>query len=141
MNELNVCVSFISEKVSKIRFCQEQFGETDDFVTGSYYGVKERAVKYWKLFKNDQLDEDNEYTPKSIAKVVQKADVTGMEFLDFNNVAVTTSDGTLSLIYIFRDREENNLKEHIKLTNLHKYSCSGLSILDEHIATIGEDGV
>lgn len=139
MNEHNVSINFISEKISKIRFCQEQFGETDDFLTGSF-GVKERAVKYWKLFKND-LDEDNEYSPKSIAKIVQKADITGMEFLDFNNVAVTTSDGTLSVIYIFRDREENNLKDHIKMSNLHKYSCSGLYILDEQIATIGEDGV
>lgn len=140
MTDVNVNISFISEKVSKIRFLPEQFGETDDFLTGSF-GVKEQAVKYWKLFKNELLDEDNEYSPKSLAKVGLKSDVTDMEFLDFNNVAVTTSDGTFSLIYIFRDREENNLKEHLKLTSLHKYSCSGLSISDEQIATIGEDGV
>lgn len=141
MNDVNVNISFISEKVAKIRFCPEQFGETEDFITGSFGVAGRTSIKYWKLFHHDGLDEDNEYVPKSVASIPVPADVTGLEFLDFNNVVAVTADGSLNVIYIFRDRTENNMKEHITLKNLHRFACSGVSILEEQIATVGDDGV
>lgn len=97
-------------------------------------------MKFWRIIQNEFSEDEREYLPKSAAKISVKSDTTGLEFLDFNNFAFTTSDGSLSLAYINRDREENNLKESFKQENLHKISCNGLSIFDEDIATVGDDG-
>lgn len=78
--------------------------------------------------------------PKITAKVPMHGDVTGLEFLDFNNFGVTCADGSFSLIYINRDKDEDNLRQNFKHESLHTFSCNGLSAFDEDVATIGEDG-
>lgn len=91
--------------------------------------------------RNEFVDDDIEYVPKATATVSVQGGVTGMEFLDFNNFGVTLADGSFSLIYVNRDKDQNNLKENFKHESLHSISCNGLSAFDEDIATIGEDGV
>lgn len=87
------------------------------------------------------MEDGNEYIPKTTAKLQYRANITGLEFLDFNNLAMTDSDGNLNLIYINRDRDEDNLRNNFTFKDLHKFSCSGVSTLDdEYLATCGEDG-
>jgi len=138
MLETSLNTNFISEKVAKIRFCPEQYTEASTFVTGSY-NLKENSIKFWRLLQNE-FAEDEHDVPKSTAKISLNSNTTGMEFLDYNNFVVTSSDGTLSFIYINRDRDENNLKVNFQQESLHKISCNGLSIFDEDIVTIGDDG-
>ncbi|XP_063704294.1 nucleoporin Nup43 [Culicoides brevitarsis] len=140
MLESSVNTNFISEKVAKIRFCPEEYSEVSSFVTGSY-DLPKNSIKFWRMDRNDMVDEEQDYVPKSKATLPLNADVTGLEFLDFNNFGVTTSDGNFALVYINRDKDENNLKENIKHENLHRFNCTGLSAFDEDVVTVGEDGV
>jgi len=141
MNNQSVSTSFVSEKISKIRFCPEQFSDASTFVTGSYGNTKENSVKFWKILKNDIMEDDNEYIPKTVAQLPYKGDITALEFLDFNNLAASCSDGSLNLIYINRDRDADNLKNNFTFEGLHRFSCSDISTLDdEYLATSGEDG-
>lgn len=91
--------------------------------------------------QNEFLDDEIECVPKATANIPVKASVTGMEFLDFNNFCVTTADGSFSMVYVNRDKDENNLKKNFEEESLHRLACNGLSAFDEDVATIGEDGV
>lgn len=84
--------SFISEKVSKIRFVQEKYKQADTFVTGGW-GSNPNAIGLWKLAKDEQSNDENEidYTPKSISKIPIEGDVTGLEFLNSESIVCSTS--------------------------------------------------
>lgn len=84
--------SFVSEKVSKIRFIQEKYKQADTFVTGGW-GSDTNAVGLWKLTKDEQSNDETEadYTPKSISKINVDGDVTGLEFLNSESIVCTTS--------------------------------------------------
>ena len=134
--------SFVSQRISKIRFIEnENCLEPDLFVSGS-----ESKINLWKLLKNEFSDEvESDYTPKSVAQLRVDGDVTGLEVADHNNFAVSIGSG-ISSFWINRDIESNNLKENYRFKNLHKFKtgdpalCTGLSIHEDTICTIGEDG-
>lgn len=134
--------SFVSERISKIRFIEnDNCLEPDLFVSGS-----ERNVKLWKLLRNEFSDEvESDYTPKSVAKLRVEGDVTGLEVVDHNNFAVSSGSG-VSCLWINRDIERNNLHENYRFKNIHKFKtgdpalCTGLSIHEGTISTVGEDG-
>jgi nuclear pore complex protein Nup43 len=139
MNEstFKVNSSFVSERINKIKFIDDE----ELFVSGS-----ESNVKLWKLISNQFNDEiENEYTPKAMSKLAVDGDVTGLEIVDHNNFVVSSGTG-VSCVYINRDMERNNMKENFRFKNLHKFSagdpalCTGLSIHEDCISTIGEDG-
>ena len=93
MSELKLFHSFLSEKISKVRFVLESYTASNCFVTGSW-GASENAITLWKLMRDEFSDgeNDNEYVPKSIGKIPVHGDVTGLEFLDFNShIACSTS--------------------------------------------------
>lgn len=52
----------------------------------------------------------------------------------------------VSCIYMNRDMERNNLKMNSRFKNLHKFDtglaaqCTGLSVFEDSVATVGEDG-
>ena len=131
--------SFVSEKISKIRFVQENYEESTKFVSGSASNIK-----LWKLIKSDFMmgEDENELVPKNLAKIPVTGDVTGLEFVDYNNFAACSSIGAVFLIYL----NDTEIKENHKFSNLHKFAtgvvapCTGLSVYDEDVATIGEDG-
>lgn len=135
--------SFVSERINKIRFIDnDDCLEPDLFVSGS----SESNVKLWKLFKNDFSDEiESDYTPKAVAKLTVEGDITGLEVADHNNFVVSSGSG-VSCVWINRDIERNNLKENFRFKNLHKFKtgdpalCTGLSIYEDTICTVGEDG-
>lgn len=143
MNEsiFKVNSSFVSERISKIRFIDnENCLEPDLFASCS-----EKNIKLWKLVRNEFSDEvESDYTPKCIAKIIVDGDVTGLEVADHNNFAVSSGSG-ISIISV-RDIERNNLRENHRFKNIHKFKtgdpalCSDISIHEDTICSIGEDG-
>lgn len=142
MNNENTKIngSFVSEKISKIRFVQENYEESTKFVSGSA-----NSIKLWKLIKNDFIiceEEETDLVPKNVAKIPVTGDITGLEFVDYNNFAACSSNGTVFLIYL----NDSEIKENYQFSQLHKFSTgvvapsTGLSVYDEDVATIGEDG-
>lgn len=135
--------SFVSERINKIRFIDnENCLEPDIFVSGSSEG----KVKLFKLIANELSDEDeSDYTPKAAAKLAVDGDITGLEIVDHNNFVVSSGSG-VSCVYLNRDLEKNNLHENFRFGDLHKFKtndpavCTGLSVFEDSIATIGEDG-
>lgn len=144
MNEstFKVNSSFVSERISEIRFIDDQNClEPELFVSAS-----ESSVNLWKLISNQFNDEvENEFTPKVMSKLPVEGYLTGLETVDHNNL-VTSSASGISLIYINRDIERNNMRENHRFKGLHKFPtgdpalCTGLSIHEDCIATVGEDG-
>lgn len=148
MNESFVKInnSFVSERINKIRFIEEEQAilEPNSFLSGS--SESKNNLKLWKLLRNDFGDEnDNDLTPKAMSKLTVDGEVTGIEILDHNNVAIS-SGSSVSVIYINRDQERNNLRENFRFTDIHKFKtgdaalCTGISVFDENISSIGEDG-
>lgn len=141
-SSFKISSSFVSERINKIRFVGGELNclEPEFFVTGS----TESRVKLWKLFKNEFSDEVD-FTPKAVAKLSVQGYISGLEIVDHNNFVVSSGSG-VSCIYLNRDMERNNLNENFRFENLHKFKtndpalCTGLSVHEDAIATIGEDG-
>lgn len=169
MADLKLYGSFVAEKISKIRFVQEKYKFADSFITGSW-GSSTNSVNLWKLVKDDfssSDDADNDYVPNSISKILVDGDVTGLEFINAENIVCSTSSNKCNfqencsfhlnnilfnfvaqLLFINYNTNvsQNNLTQKHQLENLHKYennlpaACTGLSIHELNIATVGEDG-
>lgn len=137
--------SFVSERISKIRFVEEGGClEPNLFVSGS--SEAKNNIKLWNLVKNEFSDEvENEFTPKAVAKLSVDGDVTGLEIVDHNNFVVSSGSG-VSFVWINRDIERDNLRENCRFENLHKFKtgdpalCTGISIHEDSVCSIGEDG-
>lgn len=93
--------SFVSEKVSKIRFVQEKYKQADTFVSGGW-GSDVNAIGLWKLARDEQSNDENEidYMPKSISKIPVDGDVTGLEFINPELIVCSTSSDTGKMKYI-----------------------------------------
>ncbi|XP_053698410.1 nucleoporin Nup43 [Sabethes cyaneus] len=141
--------TFISEKVSRIRWIPEQYDESSSFITTSW-DLDVNNVKVWKLFRNDYATEDeNEFIPRCTAEICFAGDISGLEFVDERNVVVSSTEGYVSLIALDREREEDNLQERHRFSNLHRFDtfssmnrapCTALSVHDTDVASVGEDG-
>lgn len=135
--------SFVSERINKIRFLEnDNCLEPEFFVSGS----SDSKVKLWKLVNNEFSDDiESDFTPKAVSNLAVKGDVTGLEVVDQNNFIVSSGSG-ISCICINSVAERCNLSESFRYDNLHKFKtgdaalCTGLSIFEDSIATIGEDG-
>ena len=90
--ESKVNCTFVSEKISKVRWLPEQYNAAESFVTGSW-DSKLNNVKLWKLVPNEYSDDDTEIIPKSFAKLQFPGDITGLELIDYDNIAISSSDG------------------------------------------------
>lgn len=117
LSDLNVSLdqvscSFVSEKVSKIRFVQEKYKQADTFVTGGW-GSDINTIGLWKLAKDEQSNDecDIDYMPKSISKIPIDGDVTGLEFLNPELIVCTTSSD--NSMYSF----------FLSCTKLHSYKA------------------
>ncbi|XP_065089178.1 nucleoporin Nup43-like [Ochlerotatus camptorhynchus] len=140
--------TFISEKVSRIRWIPEQYDESNSFITGSW-DLDVNNLKVWKLVRNDYADDENEFVPKCTAEICFPGDLSGLEFVDERNVVISSTGGFVSLIALDREKDENNLQERHRFSDLHKFDtfsslnaapCTGLSVHDTDVATVGEDG-
>lgn len=144
MPALKVNGSFISEKVSKIRWIPEQYTVPDSFVTGSW-DFPVNSVKVWQLQSNN-LTDDAEIVPKCTASKKIHGDVTGLEFIDANNIAVSSTDGCVRVLHLNRNIGRENLTEEYCQKDAHHFEnnvtapCNALSTFEHNIASVGEDG-
>lgn len=149
MNEsfVKINTSFVSERINKVRFIEEEQAnlEPSSFISGS--SENKNNIKLWKLLRNDFADEnENDLIPKAMSKLTVDGEVIGIEVLDYNNVAVSAGS-SISLVYINRDQERNNLRVNHHFGDIHKFKktgdaalCTGISVFNENISSIGEDG-
>lgn len=92
MTDQKLYGSFVAQKISKIRFVQEQFNVSNSFIAGSWCS-QTNSIDLWRLTKDEYSEDDDEteYIPISVAKISVNGDVTGLEFLNYDNVAVSTT--------------------------------------------------
>ncbi|EDV93305.1 nucleoporin Nup43 [Drosophila grimshawi] len=140
-----VAAHYISEKVSNVRWLPEQLQQTERFVTGSW-DMDNNYVRLWRLHANPYAQEV-QHTPRCNDKVAMDGDVTGLEFVNEDTLAVSCADGHLSLLKVHRAVEEDQLERMERSERLHEFKCSqksapctAIDIYGNDIATVGEDG-
>lgn len=113
--------SFISEKVSKIRFVQEKYKQADLFLTGGW-GSDVNSIGLWKLAKDELSNDENEtdYIPKSISKILIDSDVTGLEFINSELIVCSTSSNT-GINHFTYFLSSNYINIHILFSMQHNY--------------------
>lgn len=88
MTDQKLYGSFVAQKISKIRFVQEQFSVPKSFIAGSW-GSQVNSIDLWHLTRDEYTEDD--YLPISVAKIPVNGDVTGLEFLNYDNVAISST--------------------------------------------------
>lgn len=160
--------TFISEKVSRIRWIPEQYAAPDSFLTGSWE-CPNNAIKVWRFTADSDFagnagaastidDEERNgnptsghLVPKCTAKVpLTDGDITAMEFIDAEHIAVASADGFASILHLNRHSTVDNLREQHRFRQLHTYGkhpahsepapCTALSPYEHSVATVGADG-
>ncbi|KAH8349051.1 hypothetical protein KR084_000241, partial [Drosophila pseudotakahashii] len=171
-NMVNVSTHYISEKVARVRWLPEQLQQSERFVTGSW-DMDRNFVRLWRLQSNQYAtatESDNvDQMPRCMDKVAMEDDVTGMEFVDKDTLAVSCADGELLLLLLGNDSktlplkksltghlsvfnvqravEEDQMQRTARSERLHCFQrsqepapCTDLSVYGTDIATAGEDG-
>lgn len=132
--------TFVSEKISKIRWRPEDFAEAANFLTGSWDDPVNK-ITYWNL----QVNEDGESCPAIVSSYPFLGDVTEIKFIAKNYFVASSSLGTVILLNI-SDNPYSQFKKRMAWENLHSFKtlehapCTGLSTFEQDIATVGEDG-
>lgn len=139
---LDVQGTFVSQKISKIRWIPEEYAETNCFFTGSW-DDDVNSIKVWTL-ESPHEEEEIEY-PRTLSEFVVDGDVTEIKFTDKTKIAVSTSNGDVKLLDVSVYDKKSPLREVYAWKNLHNFeaeqcSCTSLDTLEGDIATIGEDG-
>ncbi|CAK1544378.1 unnamed protein product [Leptosia nina] len=138
---LDVEGTFVSQKISKIRWIPEDYVETKHFFTGSW-DDEDNSVKVW-AFERLHEDEDVD-SPRQLSEYSVPGDVTEIKFTEKNKVAVSLSNGEVSLLEISAYERQTPLREVYKWKQLHhisseRCSCTALDTFEGEIATVGED--
>nr|XP_016940061.1 nucleoporin Nup43-like [Drosophila suzukii] len=150
MSMANVSTHYISEKVARVRWLPEQLQQSERFVTGSW-DMDRNFVRLWRLQSNQYAtatESDNvDNVPRCMDKVAMEDDVTAMEFVDKDTLAVSCADGHLSVFNVQRAVEEDQMQRTARSERLHCFQrsqesapCTDLSVYGTDIATAGEDG-
>ncbi|ALC46099.1 Nup43 [Drosophila busckii] len=141
----NVSSHFISEKISKVRWLPEELQQSERFITGSW-DMNTNYVRLWRLQANT-YEQNVEQTPQCSDKVAFENDITGMEFVNNDTIAVGCADGHLSLLSVQRAVEEDQIWRTARSERLHEFKrsctaapCTALAVYGSDIATVGEDG-
>ncbi|CAH0694862.1 unnamed protein product [Spodoptera exigua] len=139
---LEVQGTFVSQKISKIRWIAEDYVETKCFFTGSWDDDK-NSIKVWTL-ESPHEEEEVEY-PRQLSEYIVDGDVTQIKFTEKNKIAVSLSNGDVKVLEVSLYDKQFPLKEVFHWKKLHNYgveqcSCTSLDTLEGDIATIGEDG-
>ncbi|XP_046427457.1 nucleoporin Nup43 [Neodiprion virginianus] len=137
----NIHGTFISEKVSKIRWKPEDFVEAKSFLTGSWDNPVNH-ITYWTF---DTNEEDDESYPVIISSHAFLGDVTELRFISKDLFVASSSIGTVQLLQI-QENPYAQFKERLSWNFLHKFpasdyaSCTAISTFEQDIVTVGEDG-
>jgi len=101
MSLANVSTHYISEKVARVRWLPEQLQQSERFVTGSW-DMDRNFVRLWRLQSNQYAtatESDNvDNVPRCMDKVAMEDDVTAMEFVDKDTLAVSCADGEFKVL-------------------------------------------
>ncbi|XP_012283346.1 nucleoporin Nup43 [Orussus abietinus] len=132
--------TFISEKVSKIRWKREDFTEAKTFVTGSWENPVNQ-ITYWTFEVND-----DELYPVVVSSHAFLGDVTELKFISKDRFVASSSVGSIKLLQI-QDNPYTQFKEVMLWKYVHNFSvstdfasCTALSTFEEDIVSVGEDG-
>lgn len=162
MSALKVNGTFISEKVSRVRWIPEQYTTPSSFLTGSWESHSSSAIKLWRLTADSDFADDDgtasqsaqahtadaNLVPKCTDKLPFSGDNTGMAFIDSDHIVVSSSDGFASVLHL--DRQSMQLRERSRYARLHQFgadgqsasaaACTALSAYEHNVCTVGEDG-
>ncbi|XP_053977498.1 nucleoporin Nup43 [Hylaeus volcanicus] len=136
----NVQGTFVSEKVSKIRWRPENFEEANNFLTGSWDDPWSK-ITHWTL----QMNDDGESYPAVVSSYAVLGDVTEIKFISKDLFAASTSTGTVKLLAI-PENPYSQFKDRRTWEHIHKFkssnyaSCTALSTFDHDIVSVGTDG-
>ncbi|XP_055374182.1 nucleoporin Nup43 isoform X2 [Condylostylus longicornis] len=137
---------YVSQKISKIRWIPEPLGPPKKFITGSWDNAGKNAIKLWKLVKNVYFKNENEFVPKCADKFSVKEDITDVVIINSEKFLFSSDDGHVRLMHINDLKDDAQIIEQEKSETLHKNqfnkpsSCTGISVFDKSVASIGEDG-
>ncbi|XP_004521363.1 nucleoporin Nup43 [Ceratitis capitata] len=144
--DTSVNTFFVSEKISKIRWLPGDLQANERFLTGTW-DMPANFVRLWRLQQNQYADDYNEFVPRCSDKQEFNGDITGLEFVDTDLAAVSCADGRLTILQVNRAVDEDSLEEKAQSEILHKFNasgdsapCTGISVYERDIATVGEDG-
>lgn len=160
MSALKVNGTFISEKVSRVRWIPEQYTAPSAFLTGSLESHGGSAIKLWRLTADSDFADDDgtasqsvqahatdaSLVPKCTAELPFSGDTSGMAFIDADHIVVSSSDGFASVLHL--DRQTMQLRERSRYARLHRFgtngesaaACTALSAYEHNVCTVGEDG-
>ncbi|XP_067207554.1 nucleoporin Nup43 [Linepithema humile] len=135
----NVQGTFVSEKISKIRWQHGDFTEARNFLTGSWDNPVNK-ITHWTFRTNY----DEEPSPVVLSSYTFLGDVTELKFISKDFFVVSSSLGSVRLLQI--EEECAEFKEHMAWEFIHNFkttdyaSCTALSTFEQDIASAGEDG-
>ncbi|XP_043495160.1 nucleoporin Nup43 isoform X2 [Polistes fuscatus] len=136
----NVQGTFISQKISKIRWKREEFAEMKSFLTGSWDDPVNK-ITHWSLTTND----DDETYPVVVSEYSFLGDVTEIKFINSSFFVASSSLGSIRLLQI-QENPVPQFKEHMAWEFIHSFKtldyapCTALSNFEQDIVSVGEDG-
>lgn len=115
---LDVQGTFVSQKISKIRWIAEDYVETKCFFTGSW-DDDVNCVKVW-TFERPHEEDEVEY-PRLLSECPVNGDVTEIKFTEKNKIAVSLSNGDVKVLEVSVYEKESPLREVFYWKKLHNY--------------------
>lgn len=135
--------SYVSEKVSKIRWKPDAFNESTTFTTGSYSNTN-NYIKVWG-FRDAG---DTTAIPYKISETAFAGDVTEMYFLNPDYFLASSTEGFATLYQLGSPEDSSlSIKQEKKWSQLHTFvngdecPCTSFALHDENFVTVGEDGI
>ncbi|XP_014236487.1 nucleoporin Nup43 [Trichogramma pretiosum] len=132
--------TFVSEKISKLRWKHEDFADARYFVSGTWDDPVNK-VSYWTFQKN----EEEELYPACVSSSPVVGDVTEIKFICKDQFVFSSSDGSVKVMKL-EDDPYPNMKELTEWKTIHKFNknesapCTALSNFEQDIVSVGEDG-
>uniref|UniRef100_A0A8D8LR84 Nucleoporin Nup43 n=1 Tax=Cacopsylla melanoneura TaxID=428564 RepID=A0A8D8LR84_9HEMI len=150
MEAKTVMCSYLSRKMSKVRWQPNDDLPCSKFLTGSWgepsqplpniEEVQGNAVQLWKYVPNME--------PIPLCTMEHPGDVTELKFLDTETFLVSSSHGSLQLGQVENDKDETfyNIKSLNSWANIHSFKNGAPSSLTSFarskngVVTVGDDG-
>ncbi|XP_068626752.1 nucleoporin Nup43 [Battus philenor] len=139
---INVEGTYVSQKINKVRWIPEDYGECKYFFTGSW-DDEQNSIKVWTF---DYINEEREVQyPRELSQFNVDGNVTEIKFIDKTHIAASTSEGSVRILQISSYDRHTPLRQIYSWNKLHNYgdmlcSCTSLDTMEGDIATAGEDG-
>ncbi|CAG9859285.1 unnamed protein product [Phyllotreta striolata] len=142
-SNFSVHVTFVSEKINKIRWRPDSYNDCHFFVTGSVDNT-ENNLKLWDFCEN--VDEDD-ICPFLVHNLPYCGDVTEVKFINSDFFVSSSSSGSVHLTRIIPLYSENtSMKNEIEWSKIHQFKngdvspCTSVTVYDSDIVSVGEDG-